>query len=83
MIGRPVLRMHEEVCPAMRVTRLRGSCPDDKTCPTLYATDRGTAIVQGYLVTDPEVLATLGLPEGEAAVEVPMSLLEQRPETTS
>jgi hypothetical protein len=45
------------------------------TCPTAYLTDRGTAVVQGYAVDDPEVLAQLGLPAGENAVEVPVELL--------
>ena len=59
----------------MRLTRLRGTCPDTETCPTLYRTDRGTGVVQGYVVTNPETLATLDLPTGEVAVEVPLSLL--------
>jgi hypothetical protein len=45
------------------------------TCPTAYLTDRGTAVVQGYVVDDPEALAALGLPAGETAVEVPVELL--------
>lgn len=45
------------------------------TCPTAYLTDRGTAVVQGYLVNDPDALAQLGLPAGETAVEVPVGLL--------
>lgn len=59
----------------MRLTRIRGACGDDETCPTLYRTDRGTAVVQGYRVLDPEALAALGLPANETAVEVPLSLL--------
>lgn len=59
----------------MRLTRLRG-CADGRTCPTVYRTDRDTAIVQGDVVTDPEALAQMDLPEGETAVEVPLSLLE-------
>jgi hypothetical protein len=45
------------------------------TCPTVYATDRGTLVVQGTRVTDPEALATMGLPAHETAVEVPFDLL--------
>jgi len=41
----------------------------------LYRTDRGTGVVQGYVVTDPEALATLDLSTGQTAVEVPLSLL--------
>lgn len=44
------------------------------TCPTLYETDRGTVVVQGY-VLDSDTLSKLGLPEGEAAVEIPRELL--------
>jgi hypothetical protein len=37
--------------------------------PTLHATDRGTYIIQGWVVTDPEILAKLDVPEGETCVE--------------
>ncbi|GAA3735262.1 hypothetical protein HDA32_003972 [Spinactinospora alkalitolerans] len=59
----------------MRLTRIGGTCEDDN-CPTLYATDRGTVVVQGYAVTDADALNALGLPEGESAVEVPAELLK-------
>lgn len=58
----------------MRLTRLRGLCPDTEDCPTLYWTDRGTAVVQGYLVIDPEALGAPALAAGETAVEVPLVL---------
>jgi hypothetical protein len=45
------------------------------TCPTIYATDRGSFVVQGTRVTDPEALAAMGLPAHETAVEVPFDLL--------
>lgn len=45
------------------------------TCPTAYLTDRGTAVVQGYVVHDADALAQLGLPKGETVVEVPVGLL--------
>lgn len=48
----------------MKLTRISGECPDKVTCPTVYATDRGTVVVQGYRVTD------------RAAVEIPRSLWE-------
>ncbi|MFG2180531.1 hypothetical protein ACGFLS_17625 [Streptomyces abikoensis] len=54
--------------------------PDCKngTCPTLWATeDAGSYVVQGYVVTDPERLAQLDLPEGESAVLVPAAVLEE------
>jgi hypothetical protein len=66
-----------------KITRIRsvaadgGSCPDGDTCPTVWQTSWGTRIIQGLPVTDPEVLRQMGLPEGEAAVEVPPGLLEE------
>jgi hypothetical protein len=45
-------------------------------CPTLYATERGTYVVQGWKVTDPEALADLrDVLEGETFVEIPKELL--------
>ena len=47
--------------------------------PTLFATDRvdrKTYIAQGWVVTDPQVLADVGpLPPGEAIVEIPEDVL--------
>lgn len=62
----------------MRVTVvrvIRDSCPDGKTCPTLADTDRGSCVVVGKVVRDPEALAGLGIGDDEMAVEVPASLL--------
>nr|WP_206303103.1 hypothetical protein [Streptomyces sp. S10(2018)] len=48
------------------------------TCPTLWGTDDGKDyVVQGYVITDPERLAQLDLPEGETAVMVPATVLEE------
>ena len=45
-------------------------------CPSLYATDRGTYVVQGWTMTDPEALADLrDVLEGESFVEIPKELL--------
>jgi hypothetical protein len=57
--------------------RFLGTTSKDGDCPTLYATDRGTYVVQGYEVTDPEALAQLRdvLP-GESFVEIPRELLK-------
>ena len=53
-----------------------GTDSRDGDCPTLYRTDRGTIVVQGYKVTDPEALADLrDLAENETVVEVPEKLL--------
>ncbi len=61
----------------MRITYLRDTSPTRNTCPTLYATDRGTFIVQGKLVFDPRVVGSFGLLPGEAIVEVPTRLLAE------
>jgi hypothetical protein len=61
----------------MRLIRLRGSCPDGISCPAVFATDRGTLAVVGSTITDPDVLAGLGLPEDESVVEIPLSLLPE------
>ncbi len=56
----------------MKLTRLTSGCYDG-TCPTIYRTDRGTIVVQGWTVKDSDVT----LPEGEALVEIPTELLQQ------
>jgi hypothetical protein len=38
--------------------------------PTLYATDQGSYVVQGWIVTDADILAMLDLAEDETLVEV-------------
>jgi hypothetical protein len=58
-----------------------GSTSQDGECPTLYATDRGTYVVQGWQVTDPEALADLkDVLDGETFVEVPKALLRFAPD---
>jgi hypothetical protein len=49
------------------------STPDDS--PTLYATDQDSYVVQGWIVTDPEVLARHPVADDEALVEVPPTLM--------
>ena len=61
----------------MKLTLLGDNCANGRTCPRIYATDRGTLIVQGYNVLDSEALEQLGLPAGESAVEIPVSLLKE------
>jgi hypothetical protein len=53
--------------------RLIAADPDSQptNSPTLYKTDRGSWIVQGWVVTDPEALTQMGIPEGETCVEIP------------
>lgn len=43
------------------------------TCPTVYLSDRGTLLVQGYVV-EPDT-AGISLPVGEKLVEIPIDLL--------
>ena len=64
----------------MKVTVLRvirDNCADGNTCPSLAQTDRGSFVVVGKVVTDPEALGALGIGADEMAVEVPASLLRE------
>jgi hypothetical protein len=45
------------------------------TCPTVYKTNRGTLVVQGYAVTGSDV--GVDLPQGELLVEIPVDLFHQ------
>ncbi|MDX3867644.1 hypothetical protein [Streptomyces europaeiscabiei] len=45
-------------------------------CPTLYATDRDTYLVQGWKIFANDLLMQLEIPKGETAVEVPTELFE-------
>ena len=50
--------------------------------PTLYRTDRGSWVVQGWVVSDSAVLAAMDIPDGESCVEIPDRLVPYfRPET--
>jgi hypothetical protein len=47
-------------------------------CPSFFATDRGTYVVQGWRIDDAEALAELserGLPDHETAIEIPAALV--------
>jgi hypothetical protein len=44
--------------------------------PTVYRTDRGSWIVQGWNVTDPDALAQMDIPHGEGCVEIPDRMLQ-------
>ena len=50
--------------------RFLGKESEHGDSPTLYATDHGTYLIQGWKVTDPELLAKLRVPETEAVVEI-------------
>lgn len=65
----------------MKLTHL-GTESGKDGCPSVFTTDRGTVVVQGWAVTDEEALAELrrrGLPSHETAVEIPTSLLKHFP----
>jgi hypothetical protein len=55
--------------------RFLGKDSTPTNSPTLYATDEGSYIVQGWVVTDPEILSRLNVSEGETLVEVPPRLM--------
>jgi len=56
--------------------RFLGSDSKNGACPALYVTDRGTYVVQGWTVTDPEALGDLrNVLDGESFVEVPKKVL--------
>lgn len=61
----------------MRVT-LVGKDPNSNPTgsSTVYRTDRGSWIVQGWVVTDPEALAQMDIPAGETVVEIPDRMLQ-------
>lgn len=44
--------------------------------PTVYRTDRESWVVQGWVVSDPAVLAQMSIPEGESCVEIPDRMLQ-------
>lgn len=60
----------------MKLTQIAGECSDHIDCPAVYLSDRGTLIVQGYTIAA-EDLTEITLPEGENAVEIPLSLLQE------
>ena len=53
------------------VTKLCGA----GSCPTVYRTDRGTYVIQGYTLT--AEATGLDLPAGEQLVEIPAELLAE------
>jgi hypothetical protein len=64
----------------MKITFL-GTTSDSGNCPTVYATDRDSYLVQGAKVLDATVLAELrqrgnGIPDGETVVEIPVDLVQ-------
>jgi hypothetical protein len=70
----PQLTAEETV---MRLT-FSGKDPESNPTgsPTVYRTDRGTWVVQGWVLTDPEALAQMDIPSGETAVEIPDRMIQ-------
>jgi hypothetical protein len=60
-----------------KLTLVRHESPDGPTCPAFYATSRATFPVVGKKVSDPAVLAQMGIASDEAVVEIPMTLLPE------
>ncbi|MGW4050488.1 hypothetical protein ACWENA_06620 [Streptomyces sp. NPDC004779] len=56
----------------MKLTRLVSTC-DEGECPTLFATDRGTLVVQGDRVPDHD----REIPAHETMVEIPIELIRK------
>jgi hypothetical protein len=53
----------------MELTQIAGGDCGRDDCPTIFTTDRGTLVVQGYIVNRTT-------PDGEAVVEIPLSVFE-------
>ena len=50
--------------------------PNPTGSPPLYRTDRGTWVIQGWLVTDLAALAQMSIPAGEGCVEIPDRMIQ-------
>jgi hypothetical protein len=56
----------------MRLRLIAGDPESNPTnSPTLYRTDRGSWLVQGWVVADAGALAEMNIPDGETVVEIP------------
>ncbi len=44
--------------------------------PTVYRTDRGSWVVQGWTVTEAAALAQMAIPDGEGCVEIPDRMIQ-------
>jgi hypothetical protein len=55
-----------------------GKDPDSNPTgsPTVYRTDRGSWVVQGWVVSDSHTLAQMDIPDGEACVEIPDRMVQ-------
>ena len=63
-----------------QLVQLRSLCDQGMDCPTLhYQRDSDEFLIQGYTVTDPQVLAGLNLSVEHTVVRVPIRLLPELP----
>lgn len=62
----------------MKLTFL-GTSSADGDCPSVYTTDRGTYVIQGWKVADAAALDQLDIPDHETVVEIPAALLRRMP----
>ena len=61
----------------MQVTQKVAGC-DDGTCPAIWrTTDPEVVAVQGASLTDPAAAGIAGVPDAEAVVLIPRSMLAQ------
>ncbi|WP_020579257.1 hypothetical protein [Actinopolymorpha alba] len=61
----------------MRITFVAKDPESNPTgSPTLYRTDRGSWLVQGWVVDDAEALAEMDIPKGETCVEIPDRMIQ-------
>lgn len=67
-----VVTPHHEAVPEPGLRLLASIC-DTGSCPTIYRSDHGTLVVQGYAVSADR--AGVSLPDGELLVEIPADLL--------
>jgi hypothetical protein len=61
---------------AMHLEPIASFCGRLIVCPTIYKTDRDTAVVQGYRVDRDELSGEFEIPDGEDVVEVPLEVLQ-------
>lgn len=59
----------------MKLEAVSSFCGELIVCPTVYKSDRGTAVVQGYRVNRDEVEGGVEIPDGEDVVEIPLDLI--------
>jgi hypothetical protein len=72
-VQRSATLLQEEAMQITFVAKDPDSVPDQS--PTLYRTDRGSWLVQGWAVTDTAALAEMKIPAGETVVEIPDRLV--------